>query len=156
MDLPPAVILNTIDNFCILFFKDTRQDPKAPPHFYVIFPVNLALRFSVSIITSQIRKREEYYRKTNTKALRSLVKMNNDIFDFLAKESIIDCNHMELLSKEELIKRIDPSVPCQIKIHSGEMPSFLKREIFSAIDQSPLLSTTTKKIIKGIHKDHET
>ena len=82
--------------------------------------------------------------------------MNNDIFDFLAKESIIDCNHMELLSKEELIKRIDPSVPCQIKIYSGEMPSFLKREIFSAIDQSPLLSTTTKKIIQGIHKDHET
>ena len=110
----------------------------------------------MSIITSQIEKRVEYYRKTNPKALRSLVEISNDIFDFLTKESIIDCNHMELLSREELIKRIDPAVPCQIKTRPGEMPRFLKRKIFSAIDQSPLLSPATKKIIKGIHKDHET
>ena len=154
MDLPPAIILNTINDFCILFFKDTKHDPEAPPHFWVIFPVNPVTRFSMTIITSQIEKREKYYQE-NTKALKCLVKITNDIFDFLnrERESVIDCNKTELLSKEELIKRIDPMGPCEIKTIE-KFPSFLKREIFSAIDQSPLIPPATKKIIKDIHKDH--
>ena len=155
MDIPPAVILNSINDFCILFFKDAAHDPNAPPHFWVIFPVSLILRFSMCIITSQ-DKRVNFYRKTNAKALKSLVKITNDIFAFLTKESVIDCNRMELLSKEELLKRIDPKGPCEIKAISEKFPSFLKREIFSAIDQSPLISSDIKKTIKKIHKDHET
>lgn len=107
------------------------------------------------IITSQ-EKRVNFYRKTNKKALKSLVKISNDTFAFLTKESVIDCNRMELLSKEELIKRIDPAGPCEIKTISEKFPSFLKQEIFSAIDQSPLISPDTKKKIKEIHKDHAT
>jgi hypothetical protein len=57
---------------------------------------------------------------------------------------------MELLSKEELIRRLDPAGPCQIKTRE-RFPSFLKREIFSAIDQSPLISPDIKKIIKSVH-----
>jgi len=154
VDLPPAIILDTISDFCILYFKDTKHDPEAPPHFWVIFPVNPVTRFSMTIITSQIGKRKKYYQENN-KALKCLVKITNDIFDFLnrERESVIDCNKTELLSKEELIKRIDPMGPCEIKT-IGKFPSFLKRGIFSAIDQSPLIPPATKKIIKDIHKDH--
>jgi hypothetical protein len=148
VDLPPAVILSSINDFCILFFKDTKHEPEAGPHFWVIFPVSPALRFSVSIVTSQIDKRKKYY-QMNNKALKCLVKISNDIFAFLNKESVIDCNRMELLSKEELIKRVDPTGPCEIKT-TERFPSFLRREIFSAIDQSPLISPDIKKIIKGI------
>lgn len=149
MDLPPALILESIDNFCVLFFKDIKHDPQAGPHFWVVFPVSQVLQFSVIIITSQIDRREKYYQK-NPKALRCLVKISNDIFPFLNKESVIDCNRMELLSKEELIRRLDPAGPCQIKTRE-RFPSFLKREIFSAIDQSPLISPDIKKIIKSVH-----
>jgi hypothetical protein len=156
VDLPPALILDGISNFCILFFKDTKHDPEAPPHFWVIFPVNPITRFSMTIITSQIENRKKYYQE-NSKALKCLVKITNDIFDFLdrERESVIDCNKTELLSKEELIKRIDPAGPCEIKT-TGKFPPFLKREIFSAIDQSPLISPSIRKIIKSIHKDHAT
>jgi hypothetical protein len=156
VDLPPAIILSTINDFCILFFKDTNHDSEAPPHFWVIFPVNPATGFSISIITSQTDKRKRYY-QGNNKALKCLVKISNDIFDFLnrGKKSLIDCNRMELLTKEELIKRIDPAGPCEIKT-TGKFPSFLKKEIFSAIDQSPLLSRAKKKIVKDIHKNHAT
>ncbi|OGP53602.1 MAG: hypothetical protein A2Y65_02695 [Deltaproteobacteria bacterium RBG_13_52_11] len=106
------------------------------------------------IITSQIEKRVKYYQKANAKALKSLVKISNETFVFLTTESVIDCNRMELLSKEELLKRIDPKGPCEIKAISEKFPSFLKREIFSAIDQSPLISSDIKKSIKEIHKDH--
>jgi hypothetical protein len=155
VDLPPAVILNNINDFCILFFKDTAHDPTAPPHFWAIFPVSPILRFSMSIITHQIEKRVKFYKRTNIKALKSLIKISNDTFAFLTMESVIDCNRMELLSKEELIKRIDPTGPCEIKT-TEKISSFLKREIFSAIDQSPLISPAIKKIIKDIHKDHPT
>jgi hypothetical protein len=156
--IPPEIILNSIDDFSILFFKDTTQDFNAPPHFWVIFPVSPVLKFSISIITSQVEKRKSYYSRTNTKALKALVEIGNDIFSFLdrGKKSIIDCNRMELLSKEELKRRIDPSGPCEIKTVNEKFPPFLKKNIFGAINQSPLIPPDIKKAIKNIHKDHMT
>ena len=158
MIIPPEVILNSIDDFSILFFKDSTQDVNAPPHFWVIFPVSPVLRFSISIITSKVEKRKIYYSRTNTKALKALVEIGNDIFSFLDRkiESVIDCNRMELLSKDELKKRIDPSGPCEIKTVNEKFPPFLKKNIFSEIDQSPLIPPDIKKAIKNIHKDHTT
>ena len=156
MIIPREVILNSIDDFSILFFKDTAQDVKAPPHFWVIFPVSPVLRFSISIITSKVEERKRFYSRINTKALKALVEIGNDIFSFLdrKRKSIIDCNRMELLSKEELKKRIDPAGPCEIKTVKEKFPPFLKKNIFSAIDQSPLISPDIKKAIKSIHKDY--
>jgi hypothetical protein len=62
------------------------------------------------------------------------------------KRSIIECNQAEFLSKEELIKRIDPNGPCAIK--DRKIPSYLKRDVCRAIIQSPLIALYVKKFIK--------
>jgi hypothetical protein len=156
VNIPPEIVLNSIDDFSILFFKDTSHEVTAPPHFWVIFPVSPVLRFSISIITSKVEKRKSYYSRVSSKAVTALVEIGNDVFSFLDrdKKSIIDCNRMELLSKEELKKKIDPAGPCEIKTIKEKFPPFLKKNIFCAINQSPLISPDIKKVIKSIQKDH--
>ena len=149
MDLPPEVLLNSIRDYCVIYFKDRQHRQDAPPHFYLTFPIKDDLSLIICLITSQVEKQSEYYRRTNTKAEQCLIQVSNDIFAFLdrRKKSVIDCNRAELLSKEELKKRIDPKFPLEIK--ERKVPSYLKKEIGSAIIQSPLIS----KIIRDLIKD---
>jgi hypothetical protein len=147
MDIPPGVLLNSIKDFCILYFKDAKHAKEAPSHFYVTFPIKDDLSLIICIITSQIESSERHYKRTNPKAVKSLVPIDRNIFSFLNKKSIIDCNQAELLSKEELKKRIDPGGPCEIK--EKKVPSYLKKDIGSAIIQSPLIAPYIKKLIKG-------
>jgi hypothetical protein len=149
MDLPPEVLLNSIRDFCVIYFKDKQHSKDAPPHFYVTFPIKDDLTPIICIITSQVKTQREYYRRVNPKAGKCLIPVSNDIFSFLDrdKKSVIDCNKAELLSKEELRKRIAPSVP--LKIKEKIIPSYLKRDICGAIIQSPLIAPFIKKIIKG-------
>ena len=144
MEIPPGVLLNSIKDFCILYFKDVKHTKEAPTHFYVAFPVKDDLNLIICIITSQIESREKYYKNTNLKAVKSLVPIDRNIFSFLNKKSIIDCNRAELLSKEELERRIDG--PCEIK--ERKIPLYLKREVGSAIIQSPLIASYVKRLIK--------
>jgi hypothetical protein len=148
MDLPPAVLLNSIKDFCILYFKDVNHAEEAPPHFYITFPIKDDLNLIICIITSQIGSKRKYYKRTNPKAIKSLIPIDSNIFSFLDRKrgSIIECNQAELLSKEELIKRIDPNGPCEIK--ERKIPSYLKRDVCSAIIQSPLIAPYVKKFIK--------
>jgi hypothetical protein len=120
MDLPPEVLLNSIRDFCILYFKDVNHAKEAPPHFYITFPIKDDLNLIICIITSQIGSKEKYYKRTNPKAIKSLIPIDSNIFSFLDrnKKSIIECNQAEFLSKEELVKRIDPNGPCEIKENS--------------------------------------
>jgi hypothetical protein len=129
MDLPPEVLPNSIKDFCILFFKDVKHAQEAPPHFYVTFPIKDDLNLIICVISFQIESRERHYKRTNPKGIKSLVPIDNSIFSFLDrnKESIIDGNQSEFLSKEELKKRIDPKGPCEVK--EGKIPSYLKRGV---------------------------
>jgi len=149
MDLPPSLILGSISDFCVLFFKDKNHDKDAPPHFHIVFPVSDDAGLIVTIITSQIDKRRKYYSDKEA-ALHSLVGINNDVFEFLKQKSIIDCNHAELLTKSELINRIDRSHEWHIK--SRKIPLFLKREVCAAIKGSPLISPYVKKLVKEVLK----
>jgi hypothetical protein len=80
MDLPPEVLLNSINDFCILYFKDVNHAKEAPPHFYVAFPINDGLNLIICIITSQIGSKRKYYKRTNPKAIKSLIPINSNIF----------------------------------------------------------------------------
>ncbi len=145
MDLPPALILDSLSEFSIIFFKDTEHEKDAPPHFYVAFQINQVLRFSIIIITSQIERRRKYYR-TNAKALSALVPIHKGTVSFLPKESILDCNRMEIFSKGEFLKRIHPDVPLQLK--AREIPADLVKEILSGIDRSPMISPAIKQKVR--------
>jgi hypothetical protein len=149
MDLPSEDLLNSIRDFCVIYFKDSKHQKDAPPHFYVTFPVRDALSLIICIITSQVATQKEYYRRTNAKAEKCLIQVSNDVFSFLdrKKNSVIDCNQAELLSKEELRKRIDSQTPFEIK--ERKIPSFLKKEVGSAIIRSPLIPKSIKNLIKG-------
>ena len=108
MEIPPGVLLNSIKDFCILYFKDVKHTKEAPTHFYVAFPVKDDLNLIICIITSQIESRERHYKRTNPKGIKSLVPIDNSIFSFLDrnKESIIDGNQSEFLSKGLLLHPI--------------------------------------------------
>lgn len=150
MQLPPKSIIDSIDDFCVLFFKDKDHSDDAPPHFYLTFPINNNLSLIICIFTSQIEKQRHFYNKANKKALRCLLTVNNNIFKFLSRnDSIIDCNQAKLLSKEELIKRIDiRRYRCDIK--TRKVPEFIKRDVRTGIIRSPLIEKRIKKIIKAM------
>jgi len=146
MDIPPEILLQSINDFCILFFKDTTHNKNAPPHFYVAFPVKDGQYLVICILTSQVESQKNYYRRTNPKAVRSLIQISRDDLSFLNKDTAIDCNRAEMLSREELKKRINSDPPLQLK--ERKIPSYLKKEICSGIVQSPLIPPYLKKLIK--------
>jgi hypothetical protein len=96
-----------------------------------------------------VEPRREYCRRTNIKAEKCLIQVSNDIFSFLdrKKKSVIDCNQAELLSKEELRRRIDSQIPFEIK--ERKIPSYLKKDVASGIIQSPLIPKSMKNLIKA-------
>jgi len=145
MDLPARALLSNINNFCTFFFKDLKHAPEAPPHHYIIFPAGDGLSLTICIITSQIDSKIAYYKKTRPKAIESLVPVNENMLSFLKEESIIECNQAELITKEELMKRIDPDVPCEL--NAQPIPAELQKKINTAIIQSPLISPAIKQLI---------
>lgn len=150
MRLPPKLVLDSIDDFCVLFFKDVTHTIDAPPHFYLTFPVTKDSTLIICIFTSQIDKNKNYYNRANKKAVDCLLTVNNAIFEFLTEEdSVIDCNRAELLSKEELRMRIDTRHhDCEIKTRT--VPDFIRKDVMSAIIRSPLIDGKLKKIIREL------
>ena len=150
MQLPPRAILRSIDDWAVIFFKDALFSKDAPPHFYVIIPIDQDVSYVVCIITSQIRKKKAYYQRANPKALRSLVHVDQDMLPFLSGPSLVECNKAELLSVEELTKRVHANEGLEIK--DRNIPTPLKRDIASAILQSPLVVPKLKKQLKQLLK----
>jgi len=149
--LPPQVVINSINDFCVLYFKDLNHEKDAPSHFHIVFPVNNESGLILTIITKQIDKRIDYYqRRQKEDAVNALVFVDKDIFDFLTQKSVADCNRAELLTKTELLQRIDLRKEMFIKCR--DIPSFLKKEICSAIRKSPLISPQVKKMVKEVLK----
>ena len=140
---PIRVALQSIQDWCVLHFKDATHDRAAPPHWFLTIPVNPGALFLLCIITSQVEKRAYYYQKINPKAARSLVRLEARGFPFLLKESLIDCNAIELLSIEELEKKVNRERG--MNIEAQQIPSELKKRIKSAIINSPLVSPAIKK-----------
>jgi hypothetical protein len=151
MELPPEVLLNSINDFCILCFKDSRHDENAPPHFYVTFPTKDEFSLIICIITSQVAKREDYYKATNSKALEALIYIDNNTFNFLYKKSVIDCNKAELITKNKLKKYIHSSAPCKMAAQTIPIP--LKQEIVNAIIHSPLVPPETVQWVENKNKE---
>ena len=135
---PIRVALQSIQDWCVLYFKDATHDRAAPPHWFLTIPANPGALFLLCIITSQVEKRAYYYQKINPKAARSLVRIEARSFHFLTKESLVDCNATELLSIEELEKRVNQERG--LNIEAQQIPSELKKQIKSAIINSPLVS----------------
>jgi hypothetical protein len=87
-------------------------------------------------------------KKNNIKAEKCLIQVSNGIFSFLdpKKKSVIHCNQAELLSKEELRRRIDSQIPSR---SMREIPSYLKKDVAIGIIQSALIPKSMENLIKA-------
>ena len=146
MRLPDNVVIQSISDFCVCFFKDTKFHKDAPPHFYINVPIDDDSSLLLCIITSKIEKRKKHCAKANRKALKSLVYVDNKTLEFLSKESIVDCNEADIVNKIELQKRIDPKY--KLKVIERNIPDNLKIQIVRAIKDSPLINEYIKKRLK--------
>lgn len=143
--LPIEAIIKSIESPCICHFKDINHPKDSPCHFYVVIPVNNTSDLILCIITSKKEKRKAYYNRIKPKASESLVKINRQDFPFLNRDSIVDCNRAELISKNIFKKRIDSNHNLKIKVRNIE-PSVLKK-IKTAIKNSPLVASYIKELI---------
>jgi len=116
--IPSNIKIDVIKFPCICHFKDVDFPENAPPHFY---------------------------RTRNPRAASSLVKIDPTIFPFLSKDSVIDCNQTQLLSKNDLKKKVHRKYDFNIK--SSDIPSALLSEIKNAIRNSPLVRDSIKKLL---------
>ena len=82
------------------------------------------------------------------KALKCLVYLNRGELSFLKKDvSVIDCNQAELLSKAELLDRINSKF--KIKIIELHLSKELKEKIRKAILDSPLVRFFIKEALRN-------
>lgn len=143
--MPPEAIIDSIKYPCICHFKDINFADDVLGHFYAVIPIPNSVNLTICIFTSQIEKRIEYYRRVNTKAIQSLLKLDSSRLTFLSKECVIDCNKAELLPKALFKRRIDPQHGFLIKAVSIE--SSLLAEIINAIKNSPVVAPAIKKLL---------
>lgn len=135
--------LKDINDFCIVRFQDkTLQNPDV--HWYVLIPAGSS-HFLIAMITSHGDKRAKYYRGTpQAKAISSLVKINNNDFGFLSRDSVVECNSTIYMDIQEIIHRIEEEK--SFRIEKEQVPPYLKKEIVSAINNSPLVGPLIKKL----------
>ncbi len=149
IDIHPNFVAKTLSGFCVLYFKNLRHSPDAPPHYHITVPINDDSSLLFCYITDEIENRLWYYRRANKEdAISCLVRVDKSILSFLKHESIIECNQPLLVSKQEFDKIIDPKIRLDIK--SREISKELKRKIITAIKQSPVVKPFIKKLIKGL------
>ncbi|MBI3584763.1 MAG: hypothetical protein HY096_12580 [Nitrospinae bacterium] len=145
MELPPKILIDSINDWCICHYKDKTFNSDAPSHFYTVIPVENNKKLIKCIITSKIDKKKKYYNASRPEAVKSLIFINIDTFKFLTEESVIDCNRAELISKEDLAEEIDRSHG--FKIISRDFPDNLKEKVIQAIKNSPLVRNHIKKLL---------
>jgi hypothetical protein len=138
-----SIKLGEITDFCIVQFQDKKlQYPDL--HWYIFIPTGSS-HFIIAMITSQGVKRAEYYRRTHKpKALESLVKVSNNEFSFLKEDSVIECNSVEYLDILEIIHRVEEEKGFKIDIE--RVPAYLKKQVVSAINNSPIVKPLIKKL----------
>lgn len=146
MDFPPDYIARTLSGFCVCYFKNTKHDPEAPPHYHITIPINDDASLLLCIFTSQIENKAWYYRRTNEEAMSCLIRADKSNLPFLKKECIIECNYPILIRKNEFSKIVDPNY--KLKVITRDIPSDIKKKIIKAIKDSPIVKPFIKKLIK--------
>ena len=140
------ITLKELKGFHVVFFQDkTLAYPDL--HWYIMIRVKETDSFIIIIITSQKTKRRQYYKRTpSPKAAECLVEINNNDFPFLSKESAIDCNEYKYLDINEIIGIVEETKG--FKVEKEKVEAYLKKEVVSAINKSPLVPKAIKTIAK--------
>lgn len=147
MKIPSSLYIDSIVEPCICHYKDKTFAPDSPPHFNLLIPVENNVSLVICIFTSQVEKRLSFHKDPKTR--ECLHKVNKNIFKFLSKDTIIDCNSVQHLNKDELIGRIEENTFTKI---ANPLPKEFLSEVIRKILQSPVV----KLEIKGLLRESET
>lgn len=157
MDINLDVILGTINEWFICLFKNSKHAKDSPPHFHIIIPIkeenNIAGKteksFIVCYITSQIEKREKYYKTIfKNDGIKALVKISQKDFNFLTKDSVVECNKADLYNITELIDIIEN--PKDFILEPETINEDFKNQIINAINISPEVRNDVKRTLSLI------
>ena len=163
MDINLDVILGTINEWFICLFKNSKHAKDSPPHFHIIIPIKegnnkigkAEKSFIICYITSQIEKRENYYKNIfKNDGIKALIKINQKDFNFLTKDSVVECNKADLYSITELIDIIEN--PKDFIIKPEIINEDFKNQIINAIKISPDVRKDVKKILINSNFRRET
>lgn len=146
MIIPPSLQISSITSPCICHFKDKKHQAAGPPHFYVVIPVNGAIDLVLTMVTSQIESITGYY-SNYPKAFASLVAVDANVLPFLNRQSLINCNQIELIAKTELAKKFDPAHGFEMKMPA--VPDVLMAKIIEAVENSPIVKPVIKKLLNA-------
>lgn len=148
MEIPLSLEINVLNDFAICFFKDKTHSKKSPSHYYITIPTTSNSYLIICLISSQWGKRAEYYKKSNPDCLNSLIILKETELDFLRTQSVIDCNDVTYMHKNELQNKI---VPNTYKFVSDDISDELKEKIIKAIKLSPKVKPYIKEKISKNH-----
>lgn len=139
--------LKTAQGFRVVKYLDINFKG-SEPHFYIFIRIPEEDNFLTIIITSQIEKRTDYYRKTHKPiAAECMVRVDRNILPCLSLPSVIECNQAQYLTREKIVHLIDESAGFN-HLRDISIPVYLRHNIISAILKSPILSNEIKKKAK--------
>lgn len=141
--------------FNLIHFKDVQHLKEVGAHYWVTISLGDDKYMLISMVTSQMQKLERVYKFNNQeKAINCLVPVSRNEFPAIGKGCVVNCNETLLLTKEELILKIDTNYSSRITsncldcIHYDyEFEDDFKRKIIKAIENSPLVKGEVKKAL---------
>lgn len=151
MDIPTSIQVQSIQDSLtsqkLYLFKNTSYADDAPAHYHLAIKTNDDKYLLLTMITSQVEKKKQYYSDTPD-LLSSLVEINatdiNQISSRLNLNSCIDCNRPILKTNEELLANI---VTDSFQYIDAVIDSTLIDEIIIAIKSSPQVRPNIKNIL---------
>jgi hypothetical protein len=139
----PKLAITLLHDWSFLYFRDRNFAKGAPPHYYVVAPVS-GDELLLCIITSQVAKRRQHHHG-DSRRIAALVGLNTGAYAFIRTSSVVDCNYAELLTKKELLARIDPV--STFRRESDHPSDQLRKDIRRAISVSPMISDLIRKAV---------
>lgn len=135
-------LLSALKNPSLIRFKDGRLDKAVPRHFYVALPVDRETCLLLCMITSKVEKRFDYARRM--KIVDGLVRVSKHDISCLSMDSVIDCNHTSLVSKD--VHNRVWLVPGTFEMHGG-ISDAVRDRVYTAIRKSAVVPDAIKQML---------
>lgn len=142
---PEQFIDLTLKAGAVYKFEDKQAIEDDEPHFFIVInnDPNNELILLLTCISSQINKARQRIAKRNQHPY-TLVEFKEDEYDFLTKDSIVDCNEIFPKSKADLVKKCSEGT---LKILAAEIDKKKLQELQNGFLISNMHSNSIKRII---------
>ncbi|MDR2342318.1 MAG: hypothetical protein LBD84_04695 [Campylobacteraceae bacterium] len=134
-------VLCNFQKYLLSFVDTAHKNPK--PHYYLIIPSSDNEFAVVSLITSKIDTVKNRY-KDSPEARNCLLKLDSSHINTLWKDSIIDANSVEIITKEALLKKDS----IKYVENDGCIEICIFVSLITCIRNSPVISPKNKKKIE--------